>query len=328
MRTRTVLKTEAIFQQLGGYELPKLNGMVTRSAIVTVFLFGAAAALPKFAFAQSNVARSVGEAPAVAADETSKISKDYSKFFTGFQNLSKRADSKGTPIHISGRAVDEFRVTEHSGNVVVVKASSMGENADKFRLREEEACADQQADEVKSISEHPKYRALVNAGVFSAVDIDVQFSNYTSERLRIPTDEEIRKDLVNHVESRWTKPTYEVHNLEKDGVQVESGKIVLRPFFTSFTMMNSLDRPGIPTRRSTEKKEYTFMCTVIPNSEILVLMDRIRLGAKQMLAASRPLPEPLRLMPAEVPEVTQQAAPQQPAPAERKPTARRVLTIQ
>jgi hypothetical protein len=304
----------------------KTKQMNTRTAVLRAgwtTLIVTATLLPNL-----TMANGLGNRPAVPADETSKISKDYSRFFTGFQHLPKRADSNGTPIHISGRSVDEFRVTEHGGNIVVVKASSMGEDATKFRIREEEECADQQAAEVKSISNHPKYRALVNAGVFSAVDIDVQFATYTSERIRIPTDGEIREDLVNHVESRWAKPSYEVYNLEKYGVQIESGKIVLRPFFTSFTMRNSLDRPGIPMRRSTEKKEYTFMCTVIPNSEILVLMDRIRLGAKQMLATSRRLPEPLRLIPAEVPEVTQQAAPQQAAPAERKPTARKVLTIQ
>lgn len=279
--------------------------------------------LPAFATANGSA-----KAPAAAADETSKISTDYNRFLTGFQHLPKRADSNGTPIYISGNPVDEFRVTEHSGKIVVVKASSMGEDAAKFRIREEEECADQQAAEVKSISNHPKYRALVNAGVFSAVDVDVQFSTYTSERIRIPTDAEIREDLVNHVEARWEKPTYEVFNLEKDGVQIESGKIVLRPYFTSFTMMNSLNRPGIPTRRSTGKKEFNFMCTVIPNSEILALMDRIRLGAKQMLATSRRLPEPLRHIPAEVaePAATQPTAPA--APAERKPTVRRVLTIQ
>lgn len=273
-------------------------------------------------------ANGLGQAPLASPDETSKISKDYSRFFRGFQNLPKRADSNGTPIFISGRAVDEFRVTENEGKIVVAKSSFLGDNANKFRINEEEACADQQAEEVKSISNHPKYKALVNAGVFSAVDIDVQFSTYTSERIRIPTDGEIREDLVSHVGSRWTKPTYEVFALEKDGVQIESGKIVLRPFFTSFTMMNRNDRPSIPKRISTDKREYTFMCTVIPNSEILALMDKIRLGAKQMLATSRRLPEPLRLIPAEVPEVTQQAVPQQAAPSERKPTARRVFTIQ
>ncbi len=285
--------------------------------VVTASLFPAIAA-----------ANGLGQRPSATADETSKISKDYSRFFRGFQDLPKRADSNGTPIHISGRAVGEFRVTEHEGKIVVVKSSFLGDNANKFRIKQEEACADQQADEIKSISDHPKYKALVSAGVFSAVDIDVQFSTYTSERLRIPKDDEIREDLVGHVDSLWTKPTYEVFDLEKDGVKIESGKIVLRPFFTSFTMMNSNDRPTIPKRSSTEKREYTFMCTVIPNTEILALMDKIRLGAKQMLANSRRLPGPLRLIPAEVPEVIQQAVPQQAAPAERKPTARKVLTIQ
>lgn len=307
------------------FKARKMNGKMSDRANRLAMLILTAALFPAVASANG-----LGNAPSATADETSKISKDYSKFFTGFQNLPKRADSNGTPIHISGRAVDEYRVTEHGGKVVVAKSTFLGENADKFRLREEEACADQQAAEIKSISNHPKYRALVNAGVFSAVDIDVQFSTYTSERIRIPTDAEIREDLVSHVESRWSKPTYEVYNLEKDGVQIESGKIVLRPYFTGFTMTNAINKPGIPVRKSSGDKEYTFMCTVIPNSEILVLMDRIRLGAKQLLAASRPLPQPLQLIPAEVvapvaPAV--QPVPQA-APAERKPTARRVLTIQ
>ena len=92
-------------------------------------------------------------------------------------------------------------------------------------------------------------------------------------------------------------------------------------------MTNAINKPGIPVRKSSGDKEYTFMCTVIPNSEILVLMDRIRLGAKQLLAASRPLPEPLRLIPAEVVAPQEQHAPQA-APVERKPTSRKVLTIQ
>ena len=222
----------------------KMNGKTSDRANKLAILVLAAALFPTLASANE-----LRNAPNAAADETSKISKDYSKFFTGFQHLPKRADSNGTPIHISGRAVDEYRVTEHSGKVVVAKSSFLGENADKFRLREEEACADQQADEIKSISNHPKYRALVNAGVFSAVDIDVQFSTYTSERIRIPTDAEIREDLVSHVESRWSKPTYEVYNLEKDGVQVESGKIVLRPYFTGFTMTIAINKHGIPVRK-------------------------------------------------------------------------------
>lgn len=267
-------------------------------------------------------------APSSDANETSKTSKDYSTFWTGFQHLPKRADAHGTPIHISGKAVDEFRVTESGGKTLPLETKDLGEYTTKFRSREEEACADQQAAEVKAISHNPKYQDMVKAGVISAVDIEVQFSTYVNDAYRIPTDRERRDDLVSHVESRWTKPTFEVHLQEKDGVQFESGKIVLRPYFTAYTQTNSFDRPSIPVRRSTGDREFFFMCTVIPTTEILTLMDRIRLGAKQLQANSRPVPAPLRLIPEERVAAPAVQAPAAQAPAPQKPTTRRVLTIQ
>jgi hypothetical protein len=224
---------------------------------------------------------------------------EYSTFWTGFQNLPQRADAHGTPIRILGNTRDEYRVTEQDGKIRAVRTADLGADAHKFRSRQEEKCADRQAEEIKRISQNPKYRDLLKAGVFDSIDVEVQFSTYTSSRLGIPNDSARLLSLSEHVQSIWEAPFYEVHQNESAGRSGQSGRIVVRPFFSAFAQesLRGSSRPVLPVRKSTGDTEMYFACTVIPGSEILNLLDRVHDGAEEMRARGEKLPEPLKQVP-------------------------------
>lgn len=236
--------------------------------------------------------------PSADARSSSSGYSEYSTFWTGFQNLPQRADAHGTPIRIFGNARDAYRVTEQDGKIRAVRTSDLGDDAHKFRSRQEEKCADRQADEIKKISQNPKYRDLLKAGVFDSVDVEMQFSTFTSSRISIPSDSARLLSLSEHVQAVWEAPSYEVHQ-GRDSHGAQSGRIVVRPFFSAFAQeaQRGDSRPVLPVRKSTGDTEMYFSCTVIPGVEILDLLTRVEAGAEQMRASGEQLPEPLRQVP-------------------------------
>ncbi len=256
----------------------------------------AIAVAPLFtSFANANPAFS----PAADARANSSGYAEYSTFWTGFQNLPQRADAHGTPIRIFGNARDAYRVTEQDGKVRAVRTADLGADAHKFRSRQEEKCADRQADEIKRISQNPKYRDLLKAGVFDSIDVEVQFSTYTSSRLKIPGDSARLLSLSEHVQNAWEAPSYEVQP-DRDGRGVQSGRIVVRPYFSAFAQeaLRGDSRPVLPVRKSTGDTEMYFACTVIPGVEIIDLLTRVEASAEQMRASGEQMPDPLRQGPA------------------------------
>lgn len=237
--------------------------------------------------------------PSTEARASSSGYSEYSTFWTGFQNLPQRADAHGTPIRIFGNARDSYRVTEQDGKIRAVRTADLGDNADKFRSRQEEKCADRQADEIKRISQNPKYRDLLKAGVFDSVDVEMQFSTYTSSRISIPSDGARLLSLSEHVQAAWEAPSYEVHQ-GREGHGAQSGRIVVRPFFSAFAQeaLRGDSRPVLPVRKSSGETEMYFACTVIPGAEILDLLTRVEAGAEQMRANGEQMPAPLRQVPA------------------------------